>query len=626
MSLKVWLPLDGNIRNQGVSNITVTNNGATVNTNGKIGSCYDFSSSAWQRIVFPYNLSNATEFSICLWHKPISTSISGVLFTFSRTSGNYWQFTIYQNNLTLRDSSTGVTGTRKNYSLGTFIANQWVHLTFTYNRGTIKIYKDGSLFSTNNTGGTSMCSYDGTTAGIGEALTNNSSYYIGGSINDFRIYDHCLSAAEVHEISQGLILHYKLDKPANINNNLYVGSEKFTGSWGGSGSWTTSTETYQNFVVKQRSGTWGGLHQNIPCTNGDIFTISFYAKVDSGGQIMSIHRSSLGNVTTGLTILGGNFSSGTNWITTTQNGTQWNRYWATVQITSTDITYLQWRIENNQSGKNLYICGMKLEKGTVATPWSPAASEAGETNIIQDSSGYGHNGTIVNTPSLINSQARYTSNIHFSANNQHIQLPAITYSNFGNSFTIAWWGRRSTHSNMMFWGFSNGNRLNGMYNGTLWNTGDGSNNPIYKPGTTTTITAPTAALWHHYVMVGNGTKGQLYVDGILYGEAKTYKGLTGTSIWINGWRNHTEYSSADMDISDFRIYCTALSAADIKQLYEVGAKIDNKQNLHTFELLEEQPQIKITKRGQIFSTSIEEISTTKFYHNKIIETNNLIEF
>lgn len=44
MSLQVWLPLnkEGNFYNQGLSNIIVTNSGATYNTNGKIGGCYTF--------------------------------------------------------------------------------------------------------------------------------------------------------------------------------------------------------------------------------------------------------------------------------------------------------------------------------------------------------------------------------------------------------------------------------------------------------------------------------------------------------------------------------------------------------------------------------------------------------
>jgi len=55
------------------------------------------------------------------------------------------------------------------------------------------------------------------------------------------------------------VLHYKLDGGLFGNANLYTGSEKFTGSWNGSAAWTTSSETYQNFVVKEKSTVWGGL-------------------------------------------------------------------------------------------------------------------------------------------------------------------------------------------------------------------------------------------------------------------------------------------------------------------------------------------------------------------------------
>jgi hypothetical protein len=42
MALRVWLPLNGNLNNQGLSSCTITNSGATIDTGGKIGKTYLF--------------------------------------------------------------------------------------------------------------------------------------------------------------------------------------------------------------------------------------------------------------------------------------------------------------------------------------------------------------------------------------------------------------------------------------------------------------------------------------------------------------------------------------------------------------------------------------------------------
>ena len=76
MSLKVWLPLNGNLKNQGSSKIIATNNGATINDNGKIGKCYSFSNTYINLIpTTAFNSSFSTEASLALWVK-VSTSHS----------------------------------------------------------------------------------------------------------------------------------------------------------------------------------------------------------------------------------------------------------------------------------------------------------------------------------------------------------------------------------------------------------------------------------------------------------------------------------------------------------------------------------------------------------------------
>ena len=81
------------------------------------------------------------------------------------------------------------------------------------------------------------------------------------------------------------------------------------------------------------------------------------------------------------------------------------------------------------------------------------------------------------------------------------------------------------------------------------------------------------------------------------------------------------------NLSDLRIYCTALSDDTVLELYHTGAKIDNKQNLHCYEVKEDQSKIAITKQGNTFCNELNEESATKFYKtDKLIETNQIIEF
>lgn len=145
-------------------------------------------------------------------------------------------------------------------------------------------------------------------------------------------------------------------------------------------------ETYKNLTV--RGGILTTAITNI-CeyiftgfNYGDIYTLSFYAK----GNITSLHAFFYGG--TGYVKAkpiacsheadqNTSFADGnTNFGTLTS---EWTRYWVTWEIADTGDLSIEKRIllrtDGSSVGKEVYVCGIKFEKGNKATDWTPAPED-----------------------------------------------------------------------------------------------------------------------------------------------------------------------------------------------------------------------------------------------------------
>ena len=339
MSLQVWLPLNGNLNNQGLSG-TVTGS-SVVYVSGKVTE----KAKSTGNVTIPSSviteITKNYTVTMCYWFRTTGTtgSVEYLGGVSDRDFMNSFQYSTYKDfHLSMKLHNSSTTYDCAFIESNFFSDTNWHHVLITNNKGTINLYKDGNLIRTYSNG-----TWDRTT--FGDFALKNSSLC---NINDFRIYDHCLSDKEIHELSKGLCLHYKLSRSCT---NLVRYDSSVTIADGGTVSLVSGEYPY-GYSFK---ATGGSKRFYIQTTNvwkaGVTYTYSFFAKADSSVNVQ-LSRS--------LVDFGGLHSLSTNWV----------RYSGVIKSTATvDGGTLSITTDNTSS--TVTIALVKLEEGPIATSWGP---------------------------------------------------------------------------------------------------------------------------------------------------------------------------------------------------------------------------------------------------------------
>mgnify|MGYP005940530909 CR=1 FL=1 len=603
MGLQIWLPLNGNIYNQGLDGDAITNSsGITYASIGKIGSQSLLSGSmTTSKNYLGY------EGTICFWIYITENSNKGMLYGNSDTGASLynrkWSLFLYPTRNDLH--CWGCQKDSKNNSPnghwqlnGVIPDNKWTHICITHNRSMQYIYINGIQVAHKEWDSSGDITFD-----VSTPLMKSD---VGRYLQDYRIYDNCLSPKQVKEISKGLVCHYPLGEiDGKIGGRNLIKNGKGNVKAGFFKNFPTVTDEYAEFTLKSKK-TYAVIDLNggfvYGCRDyivGEKYTWSYdimytawnFPTGSNRGEFWMGQRYT--NAPSGETATGA-----WRWVTqhnlpvVGQNGCELNKWYHVKQT----VTIPQQASSNvgQHSAISFYntnanveasftarLKNVKLEKSSAATPWTPAPEDDASfyDNVIYDTSGYCNNGSVTDStcPTWSSDTPRYKGSYVFNGNKQVIDTSNVFHQ---EDITISFWFKRLKDTNTRQFLF------------TIWEgfscelTADDI--PLFRIATD--VSHAVDALsdkkitvndgWTHFCGVyKNGEYSKIYINGQLKksvsSASKIYWNIHSSKIGIYSSLN-TYYNG---QISDVRIYATALSDSDILELYQSSASVDNNGNL-----------------------------------------------
>ena len=650
MSLQVWLPLNKDLRNQGVSDLIFTNDNPSYltlnNAATKMGGSYKSTSDSRGALCSNKKILLGKNQSMFCWIKPASfnnesslTAVMGqhrylqatgmgiTMLTLSSTTGKLSVNTGNGNGDGLGNGGR----TYNTYTGNTVLnANTWYHVGYTYDGTTIKLYVNGKLDGTHTVANLAVPE-DYLQIG-GWSLTGTSTVYGGhhmvGEFADVRVYDHTLSLKEIKELAKGLMIEYNFKNQlpysgTSLSENLFPYPSP-TGLVGAVGwdqalhpqaitvnGWTTGYNSEAKPAPEKGYHAYWKMIDDIPTmvfsqlnhrvsgvdTAGRWLGISStqnYASTFTQGKEYVISFEAMAD-SPGRTIYAGyyynsTFPDGYVYAEDIPVGT-WKRYTFQVQVTTAV-----------NSGGNFYFHGHDT-KGSTGIAYvrnvqlttsrdnilSYTRNENKHTDIFIDNSGFNHNANFA-----ASNDSMYSSINDPNINIEHYDtvlyrngpLQSIDPIPIPDSYTIIW------------------SRLRGKPTGHYidWRTPPPSSavgvQPFYSNGSNIqyysssggsayfTYALGSSSYYEDYAIAVDSSSATLYVNGVKR-ETIVATNPAGTRANFHVFNCCSGENIPEHEsFGILKVYSTKLSDADILSAYQNGMSIDKKQCLYAQNIKE----------------------------------------
>ena len=455
-----------------------------------------------------------------------------------------------------------------------FNLDTWYHISLVTTDNKYKFFANGSLVkewdilptirtvTTNTTFFAAGCDFPG----VDE--------YTNCYLQDVRIYDHCLSDKEIYDLSKALVLKYDFDdveEPTvnvapSLDTATYYTSFPVTNcspyvTKFGDEPVSTNSLVVTNLSSSHESYTGGqrtGLAATVP---GDTWTLSGWCK-NIGAEATEIQVYIFGINSSNL-YEDGSLGSSAKQIPSKSG---WVRFSCTFTIGGANSVKVAFRFEVNTPLGSVAFCGVQLEKKDHATPF---VNGTRDSIIVRDKSDYGNDSlplTVANTPAFVEDCkiGRLSSKM---VDFKYLQINKTLIATL-KKCSISFWRKRTRTGS---WLAINANNPGGNYimatsggTGNFYHHGVGTGSIIYKNGEVSLAPANDNN-WNHYVITGLDLS-------------------SWSDIFFNSFDTNGEWTNACI-FDDLRIYATALTTEDIKEIYQSRANLDDKGNLKVGNLI-----------------------------------------